>query len=111
MAIAQYWVGQIPGESIAIDVRGTDGRPINLAGYTGFGVKVLGSDNEEIDLTGYNLSTAQIASGRFVFRWPNGRSVFDKPGAYVLQLELDGDGVKDFTTVLHIKVNELGGKN
>lgn len=111
MNISQYWVGQIPAEPMAIDVRNSMGEPLNLLGYTAFQVKVLDPDNDEVDLTDSTLSTAQIASGRFVFRWPVGRSVFDEPGDYLLQLELDGDGVKDFTTVHHIKVRRLGGTN
>lgn len=111
MAISQYWVGQIPSRPIAIDVRGSDGRAINLASYTGFRAIVLGSDNEEIDTTGAVLNTSQAGSGKFVFRFPTGRSLFDKEGEYLLQLELTGGGYKDFTTEHHIKVRRLGGKN
>lgn len=111
MAISQYWVGQIPARPIAIDVRDADGRPVNLSAYTDFQVHVLGSDNEDVDLTGSTLSTSGAAEGRFVFRWPTGRSVFTKSGEYLLQLELGGSGVKDFTTEHHIKVRRLGGVN
>lgn len=111
MAISQYWVGQIPSRPIAIDVRGSDGRSINLSSYTDFRVIVLGSDNEEIDITGSSLSTAGAGTGRFVFRWPEGRSCFEKAGDYLLQLELSGGGYKDYTTEHNIKVRRLGGKN
>ena len=111
MAISQYWVGQIPSKPIAIDVRDSDGYPVNLSAYTDFRIQVLGSDNEEVDLTGSSLTTSGAADGRFVFRWPVGRSVFNKPGEYLLQLEIDGAGTKDFTTVHSIKVRRLGGKN
>ena len=111
MAISQYWVGQIPSRPIAIDVRGSDGRALNLASYTDFRVIVLGSDNEEVDITGATLNTSKAAAGKFVFRWPEGRSVFDEAGEYLLQLELSGGGYKDFTTEHTIKVRRLGGKN
>lgn len=111
MAISQYWVGQIPARPIAIDVRDSDGRQTNLSTYTDFNIILLGSDNEEIDLTGSALTTSQASSGRFVFRWPVGRSVFTKEGEYLLQLELSGPDVRDFTTEHHIKVRRLGGKN
>lgn len=111
MAISQYWVGQIPARPIAIDVRDSDGRAVNLSSYSDFKVNVLGSDNEEVDLDGSVLTTSGASSGRFVFRWPTARSVFDKSGEYVLQLELTGPGVKDFTTEHNIKVRKFGGKN
>jgi len=111
MAISQYWVGQIPARPIAIDVRDSEGRVIDLSAYNDFKVRVLGSDNEEIDLTGSSLTTSGAAQGRFVFRWPVGRSVFTKTGEYVMQMELGGTGVKDFTTVHTIRVRRLGGIN
>lgn len=111
MSISQYWVGQIPSRPIAIDVRGSDGRSINLASYTDYKVIVIGSDNEVIDITGSTLSTAGAAQGRFVFRWPENRSVFDKAGDYLLQLELSGGGYKDYTTEHNIVVRRLGGIN
>lgn len=111
MSISQYWVGQIPSRPIAIDVRGSDGRAVNLASYTDYRVIVIGSDNEELDITGSTLNTAGAANGRFVFRWPEGRSVFNKAGEYLLQLELSGGGYKDYTTEHNIKVRRLGGKN
>ena len=111
MSISQYWVGQIPSRPIAIDVRGSDGRAVNLANYDTFKVIVIGSDNEELDIIGASLNTSGAANGRFVFRWPEGRSVFNKTGEYLLQLELSGGGYKDYTTEHNIKVRRLGGKN
>lgn len=111
MAISQYWTGQIPARPIAIDVRDSSGRTVNLSSYSGYRVLLLGSDNEEIDLNGSVLTTSGAQNGRFVFRWPKGRSVFNRPGEYLLQLELTGDGVKDFTTEHTIRVRRRGGKN
>lgn len=105
----RYWVGQIPSRPIAIEVRDSEGNPTNLSGYTDFKVRLLGSDNEEIDLTGSSLATAGAPLGRFVFRWPTDRSVFDKSGEYLLQLEFVSPTARDFTTEHHIFVRRLGG--
>lgn len=109
MAISQYWVGQIPARPISIDVRDSEGRAINLSSYSEFNVILLGSDNEEIDLRDSELNTAQAASGRFIFRFPSDRSVFEKAGRYLLQLELRSPTARDYTTEHHIKVRQLGG--
>jgi hypothetical protein len=111
MATSQYWVGQIPARPIAIDVRDSFGRAVSLNAYTGFNVIVLGSNNEEIDLTGSTLNTAGASTGRFIFRWPTDRSVFEESGEYLLQLELTSPTARDFTTEHNIKVRRLGGKN
>lgn len=112
MAISQYTVGQIPSRPIAIDVRDSLGNLVNLSSYTGFKAILIGSDNEEVDLTGSVLNVAGAAQGRFIFRWPIDRSVFTKPGEYVLHLEITGgSGTKDFTTGHAIKVRRLGGTN
>ena len=111
MEISQYWVDQIPARPLSIQVRDSRGLPVNLSSYSDFNVIMLGSDNEEIDLTGAELSTAGAINGRFVFRFPTDRSLFNKPGEYLLQLEFVGNGARDFTTVHHIKVKKLGGIN
>lgn len=112
MAISQYWVGQIPSRPIAIDVRDSNGYAVNLSSYEDFNVKIVGSDNEDIDVTGSTLLTSGAADGRFVFRWPTDRSLFEKTGEYLLQLEIEGaSGTRDFTTAHTIRVRRLGGKN
>ena len=110
MAISQYWTGQIPSRPLTITVYDSYGNRANLSAYTDFEVNLVGSDNEEIDLTGATLTTSGAADGRFVFYWPTDRSVFDKPGEYLLQLEINGpSGTKDFTTTHTIRVRRLGG--
>jgi hypothetical protein len=112
MGISQYWVGQIPARPIAIDVKDSDGFAMNLASYVAYKVVLVGSDNEVIDTTGSVLLTSGAVDGRFVFQWPKDRSLFNKPGEYLLQMEIDGlNGSKDFTTEHHIRVRKLGGKN
>lgn len=110
MAINQYWVGQIPSEPLAITVYDSSGRAKNLSAYSDFRVRMLGSDNEEVNLNGSVLITAGANNGRFVFRWPTDRSLFDKPGEYLLQLEILGaSGTRDFTTTHTLRVRRLGG--
>lgn len=112
MAISQYYVGAIPSRPLAIDVRDSFGNIMNLSAYTQFNVKMVGSDNEDIDLTGSTLTTSGAATGRFVFRFPTDRSVFTEAGEYLLQMEIVGaNGTRDYTTTHHIRVHRLGGIN
>lgn len=104
-----YWVGSIPAEPVAIDVRDSQGRPKNLSTYTSFELVLLGSDNELIDISDGVFNSAQAAEGRFTFRWPI-RSIFNKHGDYLLQLVAHGaNGTKDMTTAHTIRVKKLGG--
>lgn len=106
--ISQYYIEQIPARPLSIKVKDQDGNDMNLSGYTTFAVKMLGSYNEEIDLTGSVLNTSNKDIGQFTFIWPTTRSLFDYPGDYVFQLELTGTGKKDYTTTHTIRVRELG---
>ncbi len=106
--ISQYWINQIPARPLSIQVKDQDGNDMNLSGYTTFTVKMLGSYNEELDLTGSQLNTTNKDIGQFTFTWPTTRSLFDYAGDYVLQLELTGTGRKDYTTTHTIRVRELG---
>lgn len=112
MAISQYYVGAIPSRPISIEVRDSEGSILNLSSSKEFKVILLDSDNRVVDLRGSTLLSGGAASGRFVFRFPTDRSLFTKPGEYLLQLEIVGaNGTRDFTTEHHIKVKRLGGTN
>lgn len=111
MAMGQYWVGQIPLRNLTITVKDSAGRPLNCNIYTDVSVRMLGSHNEEIDLSGSTLNRAGAANGRFVFEWPRDRSLFKNTGDYVLQLVLKGAGAVDITTAFIMRVRELGGSN
>ena len=106
--ISQYWKDQIPARPLSIQVKDQDGNDMNLSGYTTYTVKMLGSSNEELDLTGSVLNTGNADIGKFTFRWPTIRSLFEYPGDYVIQLELTGTGKKDYTSTHTIRVRELG---
>lgn len=81
---------------------------MDLSDYTSFAIKMLGSNNEEINLTGSTLNTSNVQYGKLIFVWPTDRSLFTYPGDYILQVELGGTGKKDFTTTHTIRVRELG---
>ena len=106
--ISQYWVGQIPTKALSIQVKDSAGNDANLAGYPNVSVKMLGSRNEEIDLSGSTVSTGSKELGIIGFIWPTDRSLFTYPGDYVLQLELAGTDRKDFTSTHTIRVKKLG---
>lgn len=106
--ISQYWKDQIPARPLSIQVKDQDGNDVNLSGYTSYAVKMLGTLNEEIDLTGSQLNTLNADIGKFTFRWPTTRTLFEYTGEYVLQLELTGTGKKDYTSTHTLRVRELG---
>jgi hypothetical protein len=106
--IGTYWVGQIPGDNLSIQVRDERNTPIDLSSYTSFEAVMLDSDNGEVDLTGSLLDTSNVVSGRFVFSFPTTHSLFTKYGEYVLQLKMTGNGKVDFTSPVTLKVKQLG---
>lgn len=107
--ISQYWVGQIPARPLSIIVKNEQGLDFDLSQYTTVTAKMLGSDNEEISLTGSSLNTANKDLGKIIFFWPTDRSLFTQKGDYVFQLELGGANKKDFTTTHTLRVREFGG--
>jgi hypothetical protein len=106
--ISQYWVGQIPSKPLSIRVKDGEGIDSDLSTYTNVKVKMLGTHNEELDLTGSVVNTNNSLTGRIIFIWPTDKSLFEYPGDYILQLELSGTNKKDFTSTHTIRVRELG---
>jgi len=111
MAISQYWVGQKPARPLSIDVRDSRGQALDVGFYTDYKVRIVGSDNEDLDLGNGSLQSGGARSGRFVFVWPTDKSLFNKAGEYLLQLQLTGPGVLDLTTTHTIRVREVGRVN
>lgn len=109
--ISQYWTGQIPARPFAIVVKTQDGNDMNLSAYDSITAKLIGSDNEPIDLTGSVINSGNKAFGQITFTFPTDRSLFTKKGDYVFQLQLSGTGKLDFTTTHTIRVRELGKVN
>jgi glyoxylase-like metal-dependent hydrolase (beta-lactamase superfamily II) len=106
--ISQYWIDQIPARPLSIQVKTQSGEDANLSAYTTIEAVMLGTRNEEIDLTGSVLDTAGKSVGNIIFRWPTTRSLLEYPGDYVLQIKLSGTGRLDFTSTHTLRVRELG---
>jgi hypothetical protein len=106
--ISQYWVGQIPDKPLSVQIKDQDGNDVNLSIYDSFSFKMLGSNNEEINLDGSEIVKTRIVEGKISFIWPTDRSLFKYPGEYVVQIQLSGEGKLDFTNTHTIKVREFG---
>jgi hypothetical protein len=106
--ISQYWLDQIPARPLSIQVKDQNGNNLNLSGYTEISVVMLGSNNEEINITGAVVDTSEKSVGKVIFRWPTDRTLFEYAGDYVLQLKLSGTGKLDYTSTHTIRVRELG---
>lgn len=106
--ISQYWVGQIPNRPLSILVKDSEGVNMDLSIYTTIKLKMLGTYNEELDVSGGVLDLNAVVTGKIVYKWPTTKSLFDYPGDYIIQLELSGTGKKDFTSSHTIRVRELG---
>lgn len=106
--ISQYWVGQIPNRPLSMVVKDGEGSDVDLSIYTTIKLKMLGSYNEEIDLSAGTVNTNNAPIGKISYTWPTTKSLFDYPGDYIIQLELSGAGKKDFTTTHTLRVRELG---
>jgi hypothetical protein len=89
-------------------VKNQDGTDMNLAGYTSITAKMVGSNNENLNLSGSVINDSNKNIGKILFSWPTDRSLFNYSGDYVFQLELSGEGKRDFTTTHTIRVKELG---
>ena len=106
--ISQYWVDQIPDRPLSIQIQDSEGSPLDLTVYNTYTFKMLGSRNEEINLTGHSIIQTSLFEGKITFVWPTDRSLFTEAGDYILQLQLSGTGKKDFTNTHTIRVRELG---
>jgi len=106
--ISQYWVNQIPARPLSIAIKSESGTDMDLSIYTDISVLLLGSNNEEIDLTNSQLNTSNKGIGKIIFSFPPDRSLFQEKGDYVLQLKLQAEGKLDFTSTHTIRVRELG---
>ena len=108
-----YWVGERPGGAMVITVLDQEtGMPANISPYNKVKMHMLDSKNRPVDLGNSGASISNGSTGRVVFNWPTDKSLFERPGEYVFQLELIGgesDSVRVRTTVENIVVKRLGG--
>jgi hypothetical protein len=109
--ISQYWIDQIPAKPLSILIKDEAGVDKDLSSYTSITARLVGSNNEEIDLTGSTLNTSNKAIGKIIFSWPTDRSLFQYKGDYVFQLELAAEGQRDFTSTHTLRVRDLGRVN
>lgn len=106
MALGTFWLGQIPAQPLSMIVVNQEGRNVNLSRYDEINLIMLGADNQRKTLTDGNLI---VGNSQVTYEWPTDRSLFDKPGDYIFQLELIGQGVRDYTGPQTIVVRKLGG--
>lgn len=108
----EYEVGQIPRDGLTLVVRDSNDGIVNLNEWDSVGVEMLGSDNEQIDMTGVALMDESARNGIMVVNWPKTHSLFTKRGEYVLRLVLSNlDGTRDYTRSCVIRVREFGRVN
>ncbi len=107
--IKVYELGSIPADPIVISLKDERGNPLDLTPYPNVQLRMVGSNNEEVDLTGSATVVQERRNGRVLFVFPRDRSLFTRTGDYVFDLELSGEGVRDFTTFKTIRVTKLGG--
>lgn len=111
MSVGTYWVGEIPTRPLSIRVMDEYGQEMNLSTYDGFNVKMLDTNNVEVDLSDTTLDAAMAAAGELSLVWPETYSLFTEPGEYVLQMELLDGTMKDKTSTYTFTVRQAGGVN
>lgn len=104
-----FWVGEKPGRIYNISVRDGYGNFLNLAPYTNVEVELIDSDNRRVDLSGAVTSRIDSTTGLVGFAFPQGRSVFTKPGEYLMRVRMESESTLDYTDVATIAVREFGG--
>jgi hypothetical protein len=110
--ITEYEVGQIPARPLGVIVKDDNDDPVNLLVYSTYEIELLGSDNEQVDLTGVQLHTEGARNGILAIIWPKDRSLFEKRGEYLLRLVLrDSEGSRDYTRTHTLNVREFGRFN
>lgn len=104
-----YWVGDRPAGTWVFQVLDQKtGAVQDLTGYTSASVTMLDPKNKAVTIPSGSAVITDPVNGKVTFFWPT-TSLFDKPGRYVMQLELDSGTATRKTTVQEILVRELGG--
>lgn len=109
MQTKNYWVGDRPAGTWIFQVLDqTTGAVVDLSGYTSATVTILDPRNKAVTIPSGSALISSPTEGQVTFFWPTD-SVFDRPGRYVMQLELDSGTALRKTTVQEILVRQLGG--
>jgi hypothetical protein len=104
-----YWVGDRPGGNWTFQILDQrSGLAVDLTNYISATVILLDPQNNEVEIPdGYSAIT-DAPNGEVTFLWPI-FSLFDTPGRYVMQIQLDSASSTRQTTVQEILVREMGG--
>jgi hypothetical protein len=95
---------------MSVTVLDKNNNPMPVGVYNNVKVRMLDTDNREVDTSGFVIGSRDSSRGRILIGWPD-YVIFNRPGEYVMQLVLEtNDGKTDFTTERTIVVKSLGGK-
>lgn len=107
MIITQFWEGDIPLRPMYFGLQDEYGQELGGTGNFTLKVKMLDTDNREVDLRGAQLiNTPDTAFATFIF--PEDRTLFPKHGDYLLQLGVESNGRIQWTSAHTIRVQRLG---
>lgn len=112
MIITQFWEGDIPLRPMYFGIQDEHGNIIGGQDVFDIQVRMLDTDNREVDMRGSQLMAAPNTS--FVsFTFPEDRTLFPKHGDYLLQLGVRSGGRMQWTSAHTIRVQRLGkrGRN
>lgn len=107
MIITNYWEGDVPLRPMYFGLQDEYGNDIGGAGSYAIKVRMLDTDNREVDLRGSQLLTS-LNSAYATFIFPTDRTLFPKHGDYLVQLSVEANGRKQWTSPHTIRVNRLG---
>lgn len=113
MIITQYWEGDIPLRPMVFGIQDEYGNDIGGLGIYNAKIRMLDTDNREVNLKGSQLlTTAGEPYATFIF--PEDRTLFPRHGDYLIQLGIqDSNGRLQWSNGHTIRVQKLGkrGRN
>lgn len=107
MIITQFWEGDIPLRPMYFGIQDEYGNDIGGVGGYSAKVRMLDTDNREVNLRGSQLITA-IDQPYATFVFPEDRTVFPKHGDYLIQLGIESGGRTQWANPHTIRVQRLG---
>lgn len=107
MIITQFWEGDVPLRPMYFGIQDEYGNDVGGAGSYNLKVRMLDTDNREVNLKGSQLVTS-VNSAFATFIFPDNRSLFPKHGDYLIQLGVESGGRLQWTNAHTIRVQRLG---